>query len=486
MLLRALRHHVGRLAEEARLHLAFRWFLERPRRDAPDHSIAVQGAGALRPARVPGRPPWSAVRAGRPGAGRRPLRGQHAGQGQCQSWVGRRAGAAHSAAERAGYVATVWQENPVSIHAASGPSRRGGAAGAGLAGGLTAGAARRARRCTWPVRRAQQGPGAGERLGDQSHRSRRGGQARGGPPSITRRTSAWTAGGASHHRAGRDSGPRLPTSTCWTGCSRRTGTTGRTVAEVVADTKYGTHANYVALEQQGIRASIPPHSTMSDQGDYSADRFVYEFAADRYRCPTGQLLTRQGSSRTAGARGGGLIYRGRPKVCGACPVKAQCCARRPPTLVRRTMGTARPSRRLSPHATRQEAQPARAYWVETANAELKDNHGLRRAQCRGRDKVLIQALGDHRRRQEAGPTARPQPGHGGGVGPSPPFSSGPCPRFELRSGPAPFPSRARGARTPHRALLTTIPDFGKRGPSAPPRGARAVRKTRFCRRRPGY
>ncbi len=59
------------------------------------------------------------------------------------------------------------------------------------------------------------------------------------------------------------------------------GTTGRTVAEVVADTKYGTYANYVALEQQGIRASIPPHSTMSDRGDYSADRFVYEFVADR-------------------------------------------------------------------------------------------------------------------------------------------------------------------------------------------------------------
>ncbi len=59
---------------------------------------------------------------------------------------------------------------------------------------------------------------------------------------------------------------------------------------MVADTKYGTYANYVALEQQGIRASIPPHSTMSDRGDYSADRFVYEFApiANRYRCPTGQ------------------------------------------------------------------------------------------------------------------------------------------------------------------------------------------------------
>ena len=36
-----------------------------------------------------------------------------------------------------------------------------------------------------------------------------------------------------------------------------TGTTGRTVIEIVADTKYGTHANYTQLEQQGSRASKP-------------------------------------------------------------------------------------------------------------------------------------------------------------------------------------------------------------------------------------
>ena len=88
------------------------------------------------------------------------------------------------------------------------------------------------------------------------------------------------------------------------------GATGRTVTEVVADTKYGTHENYAALERQGILASIPPHSMTSDRGAYSADRFVYEVGADRFRCPAGQALTRQGSSRTAGAAGG-LIYRAR-------------------------------------------------------------------------------------------------------------------------------------------------------------------------------
>jgi transposase len=172
------------------------------------------------------------------------------------------------------------------------------------------------------------------------------------------------------------------------------GITRRQVEEVVADTKYGTHANYVRLEESGIRATIPPHSAMRERGEYRADRFVYDLAADGYRCPQGQYLRRQGTSHTAGAAGG-IIYRGQPKVCGACPAKAACCptgAAR--TLLRpddaglreRTVAHLRTSR-----AWRHRRQ--RSCWSETANAELKERHGLHRAQYRGRDKVLIQAFG---------------------------------------------------------------------------------------------
>jgi hypothetical protein len=162
----------------------------------------------------------------------------------------------------------------------------------------------------------------------------------------------------------------------------------------VADTKYGTHANYVRLEAAGIRATIPPHSAMRERGAYRADQFVYEPAADRYRCPTGQYLRRQGSSHTAGAAGG-IIFRGQPKVCGACPVKRVCC----PTGAARTL--LRPDDRdlrertlahlRTPGAWRHRR--LRSCWSETANAELKERHGLHRAQSRGRDQVVIQALG---------------------------------------------------------------------------------------------
>ncbi len=98
----------------------------------------------------------------------------------------------------AGYVATVWQENPVSDPTPpAAPPGEGEQPAPDSAGGLTAGARAPVAARGRSGGRAQRGPGAGERLGDQSHRSRRGaGQARGPPtPSITRRTSAWTAGG---------------------------------------------------------------------------------------------------------------------------------------------------------------------------------------------------------------------------------------------------------------------------------------------------
>jgi hypothetical protein len=54
-------------------------------------------------------------------------------------------------------------------------------------------------------------------------------------------------------------------------------------------------------------------------------------------------------------------------------------------LLRRVVAALR-----TPAARRTRRQ--RSVWMETANAELKERHGLRRAQGRGRDAVWIQAL----------------------------------------------------------------------------------------------
>jgi hypothetical protein len=172
------------------------------------------------------------------------------------------------------------------------------------------------------------------------------------------------------------------------------GSTGRTVTEVVADTKYGTQASSLALEAARIRPTTPPFPGGGVRRATGRERFVYDPATDRYRCPEGQPLRRMGRTHT-GTPLGGIQYGADPQACRACPLKADCCG----TAAARTL--TRPDDagfmvRVRAHlATRQARRSLRrrGCWVETVNAELKERHALRRAQCRGRAKVQMQAYG---------------------------------------------------------------------------------------------
>jgi hypothetical protein len=172
------------------------------------------------------------------------------------------------------------------------------------------------------------------------------------------------------------------------------GATGRTVAEVVADARYGTFPVYRDLEAAGIRASIPPLPPRDRTRAVPREAFTYDPAADQYICPVGQVLRRHAHSATA-APGGGTVYWGDPTVCGACPQRAACC----PTAAARSL--VRPDdpgwrERARAHL----ATPAggrslrrRKCWVELAIAELKERHGLGRAHLRGRTKLRMAAYG---------------------------------------------------------------------------------------------
>jgi hypothetical protein len=172
------------------------------------------------------------------------------------------------------------------------------------------------------------------------------------------------------------------------------GATGRTVAEAVADAKYGTHANDRALEERAIRASIPPHQGRGKKRAVPGAAFVYEVAQDAFRCPEGHVLRRQGSSCTARA-GGGVIYRASPRVCGGCPRRTECCGSAKARTITRPDDSGLYDRTRAylrtPHARR--SIRLRKCWAETAMAEAKERHGLRRARCRGQPKMRIQALG---------------------------------------------------------------------------------------------
>jgi transposase len=171
------------------------------------------------------------------------------------------------------------------------------------------------------------------------------------------------------------------------------GNTGRTVLDVVADTKYGTVDNYRWLEARGVRAAIPFGEANSDRRAIPRAAFAYDPETDTYRCPNGAVLRRQGRTTTTAAHPL-IIYRPRPKDCAAGPLKARCCGKaqvrslsRPDDGGLRDRTTAYLSTGRARRLIRQ-----RKAWAETVFGDGKERRGLRRARCRGLDAMRIQTL----------------------------------------------------------------------------------------------
>jgi transposase len=172
------------------------------------------------------------------------------------------------------------------------------------------------------------------------------------------------------------------------------GATGRAVAEVVADARYGTLPVYRALDAAGIRASIPPIPPRDRARAVPREAFTYDAAADQYVCPEGQVLRRHAHTASAAA-GGGTIYWGDPTACGACPRRATCCPRAAARSLVRPDDPGWRERARAHLATPAGGRSLRRRkcWVEPAIAELKERHGLARAHLRGRTKLRMAAYG---------------------------------------------------------------------------------------------
>ena len=160
--------------------------------------------------------------------------------------------------------------------------------------------------------------------------------------------------------------------------------------QITADTKYGTVANIVAIEDQGIRAYVPLSEAGQRPGVFGEQDFVYDAAADTYRCPGAETLHFLSQCQTTRRR----IYAAPARNCGTCVLQAQCTTSPRGRRVSRSLDVAYLDRVRGYHATEPyaKAMRKRQVWVEPLFAEAKDWHGLRRFRLRGLEKVNIEAL----------------------------------------------------------------------------------------------
>ena len=169
---------------------------------------------------------------------------------------------------------------------------------------------------------------------------------------------------------------------------------GRKPRAAIADSAYGTSANFIALAESGIRAHVADlrsrlHNVRAE-GIYPAEAFAYDAKSDSFRCPANQRLFRHHYHAGRGYH----EYRAKAGVCAACPLARRCTRAKAGRTLKRYEG-----QELLDRARRQSHGPAaqrdrrRRQWFQERNfGEAAVQHGFKRSRWRSLRRQQIQDL----------------------------------------------------------------------------------------------
>lgn len=161
---------------------------------------------------------------------------------------------------------------------------------------------------------------------------------------------------------------------------------------VVADCKYGTAENFIALGEREItthmgdlRSKLKNHRT---EGIFDSSRFSYDEESDTYQCPAGEKLF----YRHFASQRGYMEYTTRKGVCAQCELRKQCTRSKTGRTINRY-----PQQVILDQAREQSASEAgkqdrkrRQHLQEGNFADAANHHGFKRARWRGLWRQSIQ------------------------------------------------------------------------------------------------
>lgn len=179
---------------------------------------------------------------------------------------------------------------------------------------------------------------------------------------------------------------------------------GKTPQEVVTDGGFVSRDNIVAMNKRGIELIAPcvdetgkGASSYEGRGvspQYYSSAFVYDAAADSYRCPQGKILKYEGKEERHLQRS--YRYRAQRSDCQGCSVNNLCCPGNQVTgrSVHRGEELAEVTGFRQKMATERarEIYKTRAQVAETPNLWIKAKFELRQFSVRGLRKVGMEAL----------------------------------------------------------------------------------------------
>lgn len=160
--------------------------------------------------------------------------------------------------------------------------------------------------------------------------------------------------------------------------------TGVLVPDTVADGGYHSADTLVLVDQRQQRITMPTKDR-NTTSPYFLDRFDYDPDTDRYRCPTGQILTYRGTKQS-----GTRLYRASGAMCRACPAFGVCTTdrRQGRSLNISLLAAVRHAHRvwMATTAAKQRYR-RRQELVEPVFGVLKEQQAARRFLLRGREAV---------------------------------------------------------------------------------------------------
>ena len=158
----------------------------------------------------------------------------------------------------------------------------------------------------------------------------------------------------------------------------------------VADTKYGTVANIVGLEDDGLKAFLPTLTGTRRTRFYSPNDFHFDNVRNVAICPQGQELR----LKTRLKQRQMYSYRADPRICNVCPVKHKCTNAKSGRSVHRSFFYEYVDRVKAYQHTEayKKAMRKRKLWPEPLFGEAKQWHRLRRFRLRGLAKVNTEGL----------------------------------------------------------------------------------------------
>jgi hypothetical protein len=169
--------------------------------------------------------------------------------------------------------------------------------------------------------------------------------------------------------------------------------TGDQVEVVVADSKYGTTANFFDCHDHGIAAHMPVLKQTQDQQErrrkiFPESQFIYDAQSDTYRCPAGQTLRK----RKHWVERKAFEYVTEKGVCQQCSLRDQCTQSESGGRTLKRHERQELLDRLRAHARSAVARRdirIRQHFMEGSFGQAT-RFGLKRARWRGQWRVQIQ------------------------------------------------------------------------------------------------